>query len=719
LVLLAVLAIGSGTVAQIPDGRELKETEMKFNGGICLEDLKRAGRSLAVLILLAILGTQSRTVWAGINLWTRLGPEGGSIPALVIDPRSPSTVYAGTEGPSTVYAGTEQGSGVFKSTDGGASWARCGLTASIRVLAIDPQNTGTLYAAALDGGLFKSTDGGASWAAVKLPPEAGPLPGGWHDGVDALAIDPQSTSTLYAGSSYGVFKSTDGGTNWSALDGLPSGLFGFRTLAINPQNTSIVYAGGAGVFKSTDGGAKWSAANSGMPNAAVVALAIDSQNPRTIYAVTNRGVFKSIDGGSSWSAVDLGMPDFLVSALAIDPQDPNTVYVSGNGAIFESTNGGLSWSASTFGQTVTAASAIVALAVDPQNSGTVYAATMSDGVFKTMDGGTNWRAANSGLTATGVDALAIHPQNPGTIYAAGYGVYRSTDTGATWRVGVWAQPGWVTTLAIDPQNPSTVYAGTLGDTDFGSAGVFKSTDGGTSWRRLISSTDTDSVNILAVDPQDPSTVYAGTGLRDGWGPFGVLGGVLRSTDGGTSWSVVTSGLPSAGVSVNALIIDPRNTRTVYAGTGGTAIGYVDQAYPDGIFKSVDGGESWSAASSGLPGDYISSLVMDPQNSETIYAGTGRGLFKTTDGGISWHAANSGLPDRIVADSLVIDPNTGTIYAGGRSGIFRSTDGGENWSTLNYSGLPPAGLGLLALDSQDPSTLYSVAGGAVFAITFVP
>ena len=292
-------------------------------------------------------------------------------------------------------------------------------------------------------------------------------------------------------------------------------------------------------------------------------------------------------------------------------------------------------------------------------------------------------------------------------------------------------PGQLTNLVIDPQDSSTLYAGTFGDPEGISGGVFKSTNGGTNWSRTVMAsnvlTDTLSVNTLAVHPQNHSTVYAGIGGRDfGYGYMGSSGGVLKSTDGGTSWSAVNFGLPDR-ISVSALAINSQDTSTVYVGTGGGDLGYF--GISGGVFKSTDGGESWSPASSGLPGDSISSLVMDPQNLTTVYAGTRSGVFKSADGGMSWAntdlAAAGYVPvDRCFAgpvcavSSLVINPQEpGAVFAGSRSGIFKSTDRGASWSRMNYPGLPPAGSDLLALDPQNPDNLYSVAGGSVFAITF--
>ena len=175
--------------------------------------------------------------------------------ALAIDPTNPATVYAGT------------GRGIFKSTDGGANWAATGLTDNVNALALDPKTPTTLYAGSKRA-LFKSTDGGRSWTAIKTV----------GNDVSVLAIDPNNPETIYAGiaaDSYGlipdssIFKSTDGGRSWTAID---NGLTdspdseSISALALDPKTPTTLYAGtsGCGVFKSTDGGANWTAISTGL-----------------------------------------------------------------------------------------------------------------------------------------------------------------------------------------------------------------------------------------------------------------------------------------------------------------------------------------------------------------------------------------------------------------------------------------------------------------------
>ena len=160
--------------------------------------------------------------------------------------------------------------------------------------------------------------------------------GGW---VSAIAIDPQTPTTLYAGTGVGIFKSSNGGANWTAINsGLPTNV-SVNTLAIDPQTPATLYAGTfTGVFKSTNGGGSWSPANTGLSNTYVYTLAIDPQAPATLYAGTwGGGVFKSSDGSGSWSAVNTGLTNTMVYTLAIDPQNLSNIYAgTAGGGVFAS-----------------------------------------------------------------------------------------------------------------------------------------------------------------------------------------------------------------------------------------------------------------------------------------------------------------------------------------------------------------------------------------------
>jgi photosystem II stability/assembly factor-like uncharacterized protein len=682
----------------------------------CVAHPRRRSRAflIAVLVLCCLGSTQSAS--AGVNAWTSIGPEGGTVKALAIDPASPTTLYAGTAR-----------GGVFKSTDGGGHWSatNTGLgnwsdvstdlsPTAVNAFVVDPLTPTTLYAGT-NAGVFKTTDGGGSWSAALVVTH-----------VLTLAIDPRTPTTLYAGTSdYGVFKSTDGGSSWSAAN---AGLIAtsVNALAVDPMTPTTLYAGGTdgGIFKSTNGGGSWSAggglAVTGAGYTDVLALAIDPRSPTTLYA-SARGctefivddyqyycfsyfnVFKSADGGGSWTAIGDGLASEAVYALTIDPQSSTTLYAGTAAGVFTSADGGSSWSSVNTGLTVTSA---YALAIDPLTPTTLYAGTADRGVFKTTDGGGSWSAANTGLSATYVLALAINLVTPTTLYAtlwtgSGAGVIKSADGGNSWSaINTGLTATHVQALAIDPQTPTTLYAGT-------DRGVFKTTDGGGSWSSVSNGLGGAAVGVLIIDPLTPTTLYAGA-----------YPGVFKTTDGGGSWSAVNTGLTFTNIST--LAIDPLTPTTLYAG-----------AYP-GLFKTTDGGGSWSALNTPSGGyQDVYRLAINPQTPTILYLATsccydgtsGGGVFKTTDGGGTWSAVNTGLTNKDIF-ALAIDPQTPTtLYAvvfhhqGILSGgVFKSADAGGSWSAFN-PGLTVLNIRALAIDPLTPTTLYAgTAGGGVFVAT---
>jgi photosystem II stability/assembly factor-like uncharacterized protein len=291
---------------------------------------------------------------------------------LAIDPRDPTVLYASTFG------------GLLRSGGGESDWTQTDLTAPIGRLAIDPGNPDTLYAAAVYDGPYKTTDGGATW----ITPIGGPRAG-------SLAVSPETPAAIYAGHEFRdefenlyftVSKSTDGGRSWSR-SGLRLSYSYVAALAIDPRTPSTVYAGssgdsrlpGRGVYKSTDGGAGWVEINVGLDHREVRALAIDPQSPATLYAATfGGGVFKSTDGGGAWSSINAGLADLSIVDLAIDSRTPTSLYAgTASGGVFKSPDGGGTWAPLGTGHPP---GPIIALAVGSTDPTTVYAAT-NNGVF--------------------------------------------------------------------------------------------------------------------------------------------------------------------------------------------------------------------------------------------------------------------------------------------------------------------------------------------------
>jgi photosystem II stability/assembly factor-like uncharacterized protein len=280
-------------------------------------------------------------------------------------------------------------------------------------LAIDPVNPNALYAAT-SGGMFKSTDGGGSWSQI-----SNGLPR--LDIIGPMVIDPVTPTTLYLGLTWGrVYRSITGGENWNtASAGLP--IASVNALAIDPDDPNILYAGtSGGVFKTTNGGEIWTDANTGLPVSSVNCLAIDAVAPNTLYVGTSGGLFKSMDSGESW--VNLTIPDVsLVNFLSVDPKASTILYAVTDKGVFKTTNGGKSWVQI---DSELPTHSVNCLLIDPIVSTTLYAGSAS-GVFKSKDGGGNWSPLNAGLSCTDVRTLAIDPLTPEILYAGtdGGGVF--------------------------------------------------------------------------------------------------------------------------------------------------------------------------------------------------------------------------------------------------------------------------------------------------------
>ena len=666
-----------------------------MNIPVPLTDARR--RYTGAGLLLTIGALFSTVAYAGQGVWTSGGPYGGNVSSLAVDPSTPSTVYAGMSSVSVQRSG-----GLFKSTDSGGTWvsASVGLGGrDVRGLFIDPATPSTLFAVA--EGLFKSADSGGTWV---------PIDTGLLSAASALAIDPSTHSTLYAGTSNGVFKSTDSGNTWAAANAGMSSV-AVWSLAINPSTPAILYAGTSdGVFKSTDSGDTWAAFNAGLTELRINALAINPSGPGTIYAGTmGGGIFRSSDSGGTWSAVNMGLTDLRVSTLAVNSSTPSTLYAVMSNGVFRSIDSGGTWVAASTGLP---RQLVSALAVNPLTPSTLYAGTGGAGIYKSTDSGGIWTAG--GLRNQWISALAINPLTPSTLYAGtgfggSVGIRKSIDSGSTWApadTGL-ALP-WVSALAIDPMTPSTLYAGTFFVVGAAIGALGKSTDSGATWAPANAGLTNQPVAALAINPSNPSTLYAGT---DG-------GGVFKSIDSGGTWAAVNAGL--ANPNVRVLVIDPATPSTVYAVSAPSppqgSVGFV---YGE-VFKSSDSGATWVNTNTGLPNQSVSALAINPAIPTTLYAGTnGHGVFKSSDSGATWAPANAGLLNRDVTALVIHSSTPTTLYAATNGGVYKSADSGRTWAAIKGGPLALP-ITALALDPTGASTLYAgLAANSVWQLTSPP
>jgi photosystem II stability/assembly factor-like uncharacterized protein len=656
-----------------------------------------AKRAFSLLLLLAAAPGLAAT-----GRWSPLGPDGGTVTTLAVDPVDSRIVYAGTQ----------KGEGVFKSRDGGETWSPSGAGLpktppgySVFCLAIDPRRPAILYAGTLSFGLYKSTDGGASWSPSQRGLSA-------NLGVSALAIDPRAPGTVFAGTGAGIFKTTDGGANWKLRNvGLPDATL-VSDLAIDPKRPAVVYAavGPSGLYKSINGGETWTLSNRGLPAQQWIdTLAIDPRRSATVYASTYAGLFKSTNGGASWFPSNTGLPKSIVSDLVIDPRSSRTLFAGTffGAGVFRSDDSGASWRPIDAGLSNLV---IWGLAITPQ--GTVYAATDGDskpgGVFQSADGQT-WRRTVRGLSTLKVTEVAVEPGDPSVLWAGtpSLGVFRSPNGGGAWRrVPIARVSGPVNAIVPDPAHPGTAYVLAYEPDGFGGLTIhlFKTADTGRTWARLANPAVTAGPFLgLTRDPRNSTLWLAGYGLA-------------RSTDGGLTWTAPTGIAPS-----DFLLdvgFDPSSPQVLYAA------GYLpppSRFSPSEarLYKSTDGGASWTRTDTGLAGiGGVRKVLVSPANAQVIYAASYSGiLFRSTDAGAHWDRVAEAPQSGNITD-LTAGPD-GTLYAAtGNTGVYSSPDG-LVWTSIS-DGLSSLAVNDLELDPAHPDTLYAGTEAAgVEAYTFPP
>lgn len=334
--------------------------------------------------------------------------------------------------------------------------------------------------------------------------------------------------------------------------------------------------------------------------------------------------------GAAASLVSASVPYLptrvAVRDIAFDARAPDTVYVAtlGNkpmGRVYKSTDDGGHWRLM-----LRSRRAVLTLAADPQHPGTLYVGT-EGGIFKTLDGGTTWRALIRWRLATGPYRLTVDPTDSRIVYeSSGSGLSRSTDGGHHWKFLSWnaalAGSRWAVapTIAFAPSNPEIVYA----LWEYQDPLLIASKDSGKTWDGPGPLHIDPGVNhsdrgpVLVVDSQRPKTLYAALGDA-----------VLKSTDAGQSWRSIANDLPLfRGIGVNALAVDPRHTGTVYASIPS-----------EGIFKTTDGGRTWSPSPTLVPAFSVQILAINPAQPSTIYAvgrtPLGSQIARSTDGGHTW------------------------------------------------------------------------------------
>ena len=535
--------------------------------------------------------------WTKVNSGlTGLSTSSGGVQTIALDPKNPSTLYAGEE------------SGIFQTLDGGAHWTLLKSSVDmsyIFAMVVDPVTPSTIYASTNGRGLCRTTDSGAHWTTLSKGPRQGTIAG--------IAVDPLKHTTLYAAtSSDGIMKSLNSGTTWSAAAG---GLTtkNMRAVAVDQRREGTVYALGAdgSFFRSTDAGKSWKR-TSGFPLQAAFTIVPDPRSAGTLCVCTSGGVFRSVDAGTSWVQAATGMTGMGVTAIAVDSAQPSVLYAATAGGLFRSTDGGLGWTSIAKGLT---GSGLATCAVDPFVHTTLYAGT-DEGFFRSMDSGASWKKCSAGLETPSVLCCVTDPQHEGVLYIGTDAgpllsgtVYRSTDRGTTWTkasdgLGTFRQA--VKSLVLD-SGSGMLYAG-------GTGGLWRMPEGRHSWTPIGGDLSGTHVLAMAFDP-GTGTLFVSKGSAT-MEP----GGIYSSSDGGEYWTAHT--LAPAGEDPHfydawGLCVAPGDPSTVVAET-----------LVRGVFCSRDGGATWASLAPELSGLSGRALCPDPSAGGALIIGTDEaGLFR--------------------------------------------------------------------------------------------
>jgi len=386
--------------------------------------------------------------------------------------------------PNIMYAGMK-GAGVFKSVDAGVTWTdvsqgnvilfpgSIGALGNKKVtdLAVSASVANRIYAATR-GGVYISANAGSTWGVSNT---------GLTDlYANAIAVDPFLASTVYLATEGGMFKSVNSGANWTAINaglafyvnGNAKVYFNVQALAVDKLNSNTLYVGqiAHGLYKSVDGGVNWSAlgaASIGKEN--IKSIVVDPYTATKLYVGSDKGMFKSIDGGANWTAVNTGLNNLRVSHVVMDTYTLNGLYLGTNGSgVFKSSNARLIWGKNNIGMTYDWVRdiAIDGSSTDPYVSTSIYAGT-AGGFFKSMDSGGVWSASNTGLSNQDVRTVE---EIGGIVYVGtwGGGVFKSTNAGTNWspiNTGL----NHLNMTSIDAENTTSLYASTWG------GGVYKLT----------------------------------------------------------------------------------------------------------------------------------------------------------------------------------------------------------------------------------------------------
>jgi photosystem II stability/assembly factor-like uncharacterized protein len=662
------------------------------------------------------------------DTWKSMGPAnyGGRTNALAIDPRNPNILYAGSAS-----------GGLWRMTMSGNSYTWNYIDTHFPVLgvnaiAIDPADSKTLYIGTGEVygyqksigsvyerlsrgsygiGILKSVDSGLTWNKSL----------DWtyqqQRGVLCLRINPLNPKVVFAGTSEGVYKSTDAGVNWVQVHSVLMAV----DIAFKPGDTTVMYvscgnlgSNGMGVYRSLNSGAAGSfqKLGGGLPGnwTGKTMLAVCPDRPNALYAdigndTSTLGLYYSGDQGSAWTLRNdsnyAGVQGWFSHYVRPHPQNCENLMIGGQ-HFYRSNDGGRTiyvvggqWPNNTLHLDHHA------FANSPVDMKTIYIGH-DGGVSRTRDGGETFESMKQGYITTQCYPGFSTSQTDSNLAIAGLQdnqilVYRGTENWTLYTTG----DGTYT--AIDPNNNQILYAANQ------NLWMIRSDNGGQNWTYItgaIFSTATSAfVAPFILSPSQPTTLYAGGNM------------VFKTLNRGAAWTVTNAGKPIGGGNAVAMGISHTNANILYVTVGPTATSRSE------VYKTINGGTSWTNITGTLPNRFYMDAVVSSLDDKQVYltlSGFGSShLYWTKDGGTTWADIGQGLPD-VPTSAVMLDPGSPEhLYVGNDLGVYVSTNHGLTWSTFSEN-LPSAVMVVdLAISRSNKKIRAATHGNGVYERALLP
>ncbi len=572
----------------------------------------------------------------------------------------------------------------------------------VNCIAFHPTDVNTMWLGAASGGVWKTTNGGNYWHPVSDHIAS--------MGISSIVVDHQNPDIVYAATgdfnnsdtySVGILKSYDGGHTWNTtgMDWIVSDQRRISKLLMHPNDPLTLYAGTTvGIWKTTDGGYNWQMIRSGV----IGDLAFRADNPSVIYAVLGSGFWRSTNDGASFSPVPIPNSHQIRRAkIAVTPADPDYIYLlavrtdnTGFEGLYRSTNGGnsftqMSTTPNILGYATNGSSPggiawyCLGLAVSPVNKNDVWAASVN--IWRSTNGGSNWQIrahwyGDQGLPYVHADIhhMAYHPITGDLYICHDGGVDVTSNNGQSFQMrNDGLAIGQVYRIGLSKQDPGRIIGGWQ---DNGTHLLRNDT-----WRHMLGGDGMEGI----ISHTNYNYMYGSMQ----WG------NIFRTYNGGTTWQNISDNIPEEGSWVTPYVMHPTAHNILLAGY-------------DNIWRSTNYGSTWTKLTNFTGSGYFDkfrSLAYAPSNTNYIYAATYSRIYRSSNNGQTWDQINNNLPAYPISYIAVHNTNPLIAYvtlSGFFDGhkVYMTTDGGTSWTNISGS-LPNLPANTIVQQKNSPGGIY--------------